>query len=158
VWESCGRARWNSARTLLEKVKNGLSTYNLVFRAYPNPVPASAGFSNNESLHWYLTTAFRREPDGAMGEVLATENTGPLTEFTEREEKDVLKNGRMSIIDPWGTALVFKYNVQSSDIRRNSSGVQMGAITTTYRPVVYSCGPNKTDDNGLGDDVVPAEY
>ncbi|HYF52094.1 MAG TPA: type II secretion system protein [Planctomycetota bacterium] len=145
------RSQVSTTKTLIEKVKNGLSTYNLLFRSYPQPIPHAPGFSNNESVYYFLTTAFRRSPDTSKGEVAAAENIGPLSDFNEREVRE-LTAGQKSIIDPWATALHFEYKIQDG-----AKNPVTGTITKTYTPIVYSCGPNKTNDGGIGDDITAGE-
>ncbi len=50
--------------------------------------------------------------------------------------------GVSDLKDNWGTDL--KYKLEETT---DTSG------TTSKRPRVWSCGPNKTDDNGDGDDI-----
>ncbi|MCW8133828.1 MAG: hypothetical protein KIS92_26005 [Planctomycetota bacterium] len=130
------RAHVASVKGLLEKVKNGLATYKLVYRDFPDPVPLS-GFNENETVYFFLTRAFRRAPDGAKGEIYSTENVGPLSEFNERDQRIMPGRTRVSIVDAWNEPLVFKY---------------VGG-----RPALYSKGPNHADDNAGADDLVASE-
>jgi general secretion pathway protein G len=57
-----------------------------------------------------------------------------------KEGAPYLKDGKLPK-DPWGSELIYK-RVQDESSQ---------ASDRTFR--VYSCGPNKEDDNGTGDDV-----
>lgn len=131
------RAHTASVKSLLEKVKNGLATYKLVYRDFPDPVPLNATYNPNESIFYFLTTAFRRTPDGAKGEVQSTENVGPLSDFNDRDKMVMPGRTHVSLVDAWSQPLVFRY--------------------TGGHPVLYSTGPNRADDNAAGDDLVASE-
>src|SRR5262245_40100760 len=57
------RAKLAAAKTLLEKVQTGLESYRLYYRAYPQPMPLAAGYTESETLYYFLTTPFRMTPD-----------------------------------------------------------------------------------------------
>ena len=143
------RARMGATNVLIEKVRDGLEAYKLFYRAYPTPMPR-VGFTNNESLYYYLTTSFRMTPNLANAEVASTLNAGPLCPFSETETADVNKTGRRSIVDSWQTPLQFKFIIKTGDADPRAGWTQ----TQTSIPLLYSCGPNKVDENGSGDDVL----
>ena len=53
-------------------------------------------------------------------------------------------------VDPWGKRFIvlLDYDYDNEITIKNNNKVK-----TTNRAIVYSCGPNKTDDNGSDDDV-----
>jgi prepilin-type N-terminal cleavage/methylation domain-containing protein len=142
------RTRRAATKKLVESVYNATEQYRLDFRAYP---PDSFGAYNGiESLTYFLTTAFRRNPNLVNGEVSASINAGPYLQLQPSELAD-LSNGakRMSIVDPWRSPL--KYRLDSStqnDVWDTSKTV------VNYIPTVYSYGPNRADDNGKVDDIL----
>ena len=142
------RARVGATNVLIEKVRGGLEAYKLFYRAYPAPFPLT-GYSSNESLYYYLTTPFRMNPNTAAGEAPSTLNVGPLCLFSEQETTDLSNTGRRTIIDSWKTPLTYGYKIILGDPDPRAGWTQ----TQTIAPYLYSCGPNKTDENGAGDDI-----
>lgn len=147
------RARLAAAKTLLEKVQTGLESYRLYYRAYPQPMPLAAGYSESQTLYYFLTTPFRMTPDSAKNEVYSSLNAGPVADFKELEIKDLNKSGHPSIVDTWGTPIKFKYIVKTGD----ADPLLGWTVTKTTTPQIYSCGPNCQDDNAAGDDIVIGE-
>ena len=141
---------------LIEKVKGGLEAYKLHFRAYPTPV-TRAGMTKNESLYFYLTTAFRNNPVATNGEIPGSINAGPMTQFNEQESTDLAKTGNRTIIDSWRTPLHVDFLIKTGDPDPRTGNVNNPATwqtTQTIVPNIYSCGPNLKDDGGIGDDIV----
>jgi hypothetical protein len=57
-------------------------------------------------------------------------------------------------LDPWG--LRYRYKPNSLVIQPSTSGYGIGSASPTASTVamqIYSQGPNRTDDVGLGDDI-----
>src|SRR5258708_6080377 len=63
------RAKLAATKTLLEKIQTGLEAYRLYYRTYPQPVPLRPGYTENQSLYYFLTTPFRMTPDGSKKQV-----------------------------------------------------------------------------------------
>jgi prepilin-type N-terminal cleavage/methylation domain-containing protein len=133
------RTQMGQAKNLIEKVHNALETYNLHFRTYP-PSIAPGPLTGSQALCYWLTTAFRKNPNAAAGEVQATINVGPLLTLDQRDIRPAA--GGTEIIDPWGNALHF-------DIKfvKDAMGFDIPS------PNIYSFGINKIDDGGTGDDI-----
>ncbi|HYF48730.1 MAG TPA: type II secretion system protein [Planctomycetota bacterium] len=138
------RTRVSQSKKLVESVHNGLEAYHMDFRAYP---PDSfAGYSSAEAIVYFLTTAFRIAPDASKGEVAATINGGPYARFNEVEVRQVA--GKKTVVDAWGTPIQYKVQVTTEvDIWDSTKNRQ------SYIIKLYSCGPNKNDDGGSGDDI-----
>ena len=140
------RARRASCKKLVESVYNGIEQYRLDFRTYP---PDTFGaYKGVEALTYYLTTTFRRTPNAVNGEVAASLNAGPYLQLQPSELADLSGAGRPSIIDPWRSPLKYRIDAKvQNDVWDSTQS------STNYIPVIYSLGPNRTDDNGKVDDV-----
>ncbi|MCW8131915.1 MAG: prepilin-type N-terminal cleavage/methylation domain-containing protein [Planctomycetota bacterium] len=137
------RTAIGQARNLVEKCSSALETYRLNFRQYPDPADVPS-YTSAQALHYFLSTAFRKDTPLKPGEVPATINMGPLVQFEERDYR--VQSSRTEVIDPWGTPLVFRILTI-----KDSSNLDMTV------PQIYSCGVNKADDNGLLDDISPGK-
>ena len=128
------RTRIARAKTLVQKLYNGLEIYHVQFRTYP-PITTPGGLTGSQALYWFLTTAFRPNPVAAKGEVWADMPAGPcITNFEENEYK---ANGPgFDIIDAWNNPIQFKMNVLA-----DSNGI------TESQSLIYSCGPNGQDEH-----------
>jgi type II secretory pathway pseudopilin PulG len=139
------RTRVSQSKKVVESVHNALEAYNMEFRGYP---PDSfAGYSSAEALVYFLTTSFRIAPDTSKGEVAASINGGPYGRFNEVELKQV-SAGKKTLIDAWGTPIQYKLQVTTEvDVWDATKNRQ------SYVVKLYSCGSNKIDDGGGGDDL-----
>jgi RNA polymerase sigma factor (sigma-70 family) len=115
---------------LLERISNGLETYQLHFRKYPASTPE---LTHGILLKYYLGSAFRK---GAKdNEVESTINVGPLVTF--QPENIVFRDSKQVVADIWGSELHYSLNEKNN-----------------AKPVtLYSFGPNKIDEQGNGDDI-----
>lgn len=133
------RTNIGQARNLVEKCASSLETYRLSFREYPDPADTPSK-SGAECLHYYLATAFSKETPLKTGEVAAAINVGPLVDFEERDLR--VQAGKTEVVDPWGTPLQYKLGFVTD---ANNLKIMV--------PQVYSCGINRADDSGAGDDI-----
>jgi len=127
------RTKSSTARTLVERVYSGLEQYHLIFRAYP-PTTAPGGLSGDQALFYYLTTSFSPTPIAAKGEVWADLNCLPCIQPESTQFKS--SGAGSDFIDPWNQPLIFKMNVYADS----------GSLLTNA-PLVYSTGPNMTDEH-----------
>ena len=171
------RTRVSQVNVLLEKLQTGLEQYNLKFRSYP-PAPPSAGYLGlppasypagynypytSQLLNYYLTTAFRINPDLSKGEVHATVNEGPFVTLEDGKElgspiapATANMPALKCIIDPWMNPLTYQLNkVQAADPMNNF--FHTNNFIYVYTPLLYSWGPNGVDDtapnNAINDDI-----
>jgi len=154
------RARLASVKTLLEKVQTGVESYKLMYRAYPQPMPLAPGYTNSQTLNYFLTTPFRMSPNAAQKEVYSALNAGPFADFKETEVADVNKSGHLGIVDCWGTELFFQYIIMQGDPDPRSGDPNNPATwkkKSWISPQLYSFGANKKDDGGKGDDLSAGE-
>jgi type II secretory pathway pseudopilin PulG len=141
------RAKLSNAKSLIETCQNALESYRMEFRDYP-PETTGAYTTGPEALAFFLTTTFRKTPS-APGESAATLNVGPFARFSEEQLKDLNSTGRPVIVDPWYKAVVYKVTTQTDTDVWNTTKTRTKNI-----PMIYSCGPDRTDQNGTGDDIV----
>lgn len=142
------RTRLGQSRILLEKLENGIESYNLHFRTYP---PDTVGDrTKSQALAYYLGTVFRKNPDVAKGEVQAGIDVGPLVTFEEQTELGVSisTEGTKSILDPWRSPLFYHL-----DYRGYTTSTDVLLIGV---PILYSFGINKIDDSNNATNRNPA--
>ena len=119
--------------------------------------------TGNAALKYFLTTPFRIQPNASNGEVYATIDMGPLIKFNE----DEIINGQIS--DAWGKPLHYERIQQEDLAKAQKLDVPAGydpthnmaagerALILSYVCKLYSWGPNRQDDGGAGDDILPSK-
>jgi len=119
VMLALGRAKKHAARLQLQGLRTALSQYDYQFGRYPPDASAAVAINPDldlsaECIVYFLSTAFRRAPVAAKGEVKATRNGGPYMQFDSGELVDSDGDGLMEYVDPWGRP--FEYDNIRDDV------------------------------------------
>lgn len=136
------RARKASCKRLLESIATALESYKVDFRQYP---PSTFGaYTGDEALTYFLTTAFRYNPNASKAEVYASINAGPYLQVQPSDLVDKSGGaGRLSLVDPWQTQIYYNLVQQKNASVWDTTGNVKEYISI---PVIYSCGPNKVSE------------
>jgi prepilin-type N-terminal cleavage/methylation domain-containing protein len=147
------RARIEEMNAQLGIIESGLASYRSEFGDYP---PSWGGGDNSgaEMLATYLTT---------------TEGAGPFVP-AHRVEKwlaDLDGDGRRELIDPWRTPWIYFHRadyeaaLEEETVYYTIDGERRQVVPVkikddfrnrgTYQ--LWACGPNKTNEAGVGDDA-----
>lgn len=148
------RTRISHVRVLLSQVHAALEAYHLSMRKYPPQT--FNGMTETQTLNYYLTTAFRKNPNTSAGEVYSDTNGGPFMTFDQQDLALPAANGLKTIIDPWGSPL--RYTITWRDTPSVNTQMQNSKVAV---PKLYSIGMNKIDDTEKGltpnDDINPEQ-
>ncbi len=146
------RGRVAATMASVKNVEVGLRQYDFVFGQYPPDYSVAVVVLDPsydlsaECLYYYLGTAFRKLPNTAKGEVLASKNGGPFFEFKHEYLSDTDGDGNMEFIDYWETP--FEYDnirddeVGHSDCSTNGPDPRSGVAKNPHSYDLWSLGPD----------------
>ena len=102
-------AKETTTRTFLKSIETALAAYEFDWGFYPPDKSTVAGktYESSEALNYYLTTAFRLQPNAAKGEIAAVKDSGPYIDIPERHRSDSDGDGNIEIIDLWNSPVEY---------------------------------------------------
>jgi prepilin-type N-terminal cleavage/methylation domain-containing protein len=142
----------SAARTLIASLETGILNYYSSFHVHP---PDSSGaMTGSECLAHFLMTEFDTPEEIAAAPPERSPVMRPAdrrcyampTGIDRRYLADLDGDGFPSIIDPWGSELIYDEAPSAADypaeVGVNPAGYYLG-----------SCGPDRGNDRGTGDDI-----
>ncbi len=146
-------AKVGTTRTTLRAIESALGDYDLAFRRCPPD--SRPGMTSSECLYYYLATHFvtqevydgETDPQKKASMVVATRTWEPrLASLESKYFQDLDSDGKLSIVDPWGSELIYDEAPVAGDY-------PAGAAINDDGYNLWSPGPDEADDRGAGDDV-----
>jgi hypothetical protein len=136
--EAQKRARIAVAKVTIDNLRTALSCYYQDVMYYP------IGVAEKDDGNVNIVLALHDEPESMGG------RGGPSSPYYEFKETDLKPSkhvpGASVLVDPWGTP----WRYVSA---RDSTGILRPGMHNEGSYDLWSCGPNRKDEKGAGDDI-----